>query len=329
MPGATAQSDAFDNNLTFKFAAGATCFLVYDTVLHVADEVCVPFGLEFIIALTHTGLRWQVEYIWRSILAMIAASDAGHAWKPTQFVVEAILIVRIYALFNHNVPILTLIAVLYVGEITAMVTVLALSIPKMTFTSHCLHVLLLGSGLMPAALRIISLSFETLLFALTIIKFCTSISHSALGRGSILFVLVRDGTWAYAIIFVIMLTNTLLYHLVDNPLAGLCFLALTFSSICGVSLRSIWTAGSADTMQFTPRSTFMSDRMSDNDIELHCSYGVATIEFAASLHESPPKPTRTNCHLHVKRDHSGSVNVLAKHPALMTATPMYVFQKAI
>lgn len=62
---------------------------------------------------------------------------------------------------------------------------------------------------------------------------------------------------------------------------------------------------------------------------LQCSYGVATIEFAASLHESPPKPTRTNCHLHVKRDHSGSVNVLAKHPALMTATPMYVCRKAI
>lgn len=126
---------------------------------------------------------------------MIAASDAGHAWKPAQcqdwiiyqlsfnecltVVVEAILIVRIYALFNHNVPILTLIAVLYVGEITAMVTVLALSIPKMTFTSQCV---ITSTPVVFTSYWIISLSFETLLFALTIIKFCTSISHSALGR---------------------------------------------------------------------------------------------------------------------------------------------------
>lgn len=274
--------------------------MVYDTVLHVADEVeYIWSGQGIWVKYAYAFVRHLPYLVQGSILAMIAASDAGHAWKPAQcqdwiiyqlsfnecltVVVEAILIVRIYALFNHNVPILTLIAVLYVGEITAMVTVLALSIPKMTFTSQCV---ITSTPVVFTSYWIISLSFETLLFALTIIKFCTSISHSALGRGSILFVLVRDGTWAYAIIFVIMLTNTLLYHLVDNPLAGLCFFwQLSVMSFAGSHVllnlrrlavrhtthyrRSIWTAGSAHTMQFTPRSTFMSDRMSDNDIELH------------------------------------------------------------
>ena len=51
--------------------------------------------------------------------------------------------------------------------------------------------------------RILPLAFETTLFALTLYKFITSVSErSVLGRrNSIMFVLMRDGTWAYAIIF--------------------------------------------------------------------------------------------------------------------------------
>lgn len=46
--------------------------------------------------------------------------------------------------------------------------------------------------------RLSSLAFETFLFALTLIKFFQSISRC---RSSILFIFMRDGTWAFTLIF--------------------------------------------------------------------------------------------------------------------------------
>ena len=85
--------------------------------------------------------------------------------------------------------------------------------------------------------RLSSLAFETFLFILTLIKFFQSISRE---RTSILFVFVRDGTWAFALIFgkcltsfmycvlthpghgtVAMLLNMLMYKLNKTPLAGM------------------------------------------------------------------------------------------------------------
>ena len=83
--------------------------------------------------------------------------------------------------------------------------------------------------------------FETYLFALTLIAFFHRLVVEA-KRNSILFVFVRDGTWAYAVIFgachnyvifshvlivslsVSLLLNTLMYKLEANPLAGMGYL---------------------------------------------------------------------------------------------------------
>jgi len=113
--------------------------------------------------------------------------------------VEALLIIRVFAMFDNNTAVVTLVSILFVAEIAAMITVLALSIPRMEFASDCLitHI--------PAVFTsywILSLSFETVLFGLTLVKFFTSVS-TRLGQQSIMYALVRDGTWAYAIIFVI------------------------------------------------------------------------------------------------------------------------------
>ncbi|TFK89678.1 hypothetical protein K466DRAFT_17068 [Polyporus arcularius HHB13444] len=72
---------------------------------------------------------------------------------------------------------------------------------------------------------ILPLAFETTLFALTLFKFATSVSgRSVVGRkDSIMFVLLRDGTWAYAVIFAAMLLNTVFYAVETTPLAGVSF----------------------------------------------------------------------------------------------------------
>jgi len=156
-----------------------------------------------------------------------------------------------------------------------MITVLALSIPRMEFASDCL---ITHTPAIFTSYWILSPSFETVLFALTLVKFFTSISRR-LGGQSIMYALVRDGTWAYAIIFVIMLMNTLMYHLVDNPLAGICFFwELSVMSFAGshvlLNLRrlavrnspradSVWTVPEADTIQFSSRATNTAQRRGD------------------------------------------------------------------
>ena len=47
--------------------------------------------------------------------------------------------------------------------------------------------------------RPISLAFETVLFVLTLVKFCMFFGETR--RQSIMMRLMKDGTWAYAIIF--------------------------------------------------------------------------------------------------------------------------------
>ncbi|CCM03308.1 uncharacterized protein FIBRA_05436 [Fibroporia radiculosa] len=267
-----------------RFAVAATCFLVYDTLVHIPDEI------EFIWIGQQTWTKWaygfirHIPYIAQgTILFLVTESASGYVWRPDQcrswivyqltvnealtIIVEAVLIVRVYAMFRRNVILRALVLILFVAEITAMITVLALSIPNMEFTTRC--IIVHAPSLFPSY-WIFSLVFETILFGLTLYKFFTSMSthhHS----GSILYVLARDGTWAYAVIFMIMLTNTLMYHLIDNPLAGLCFFwELSVISSAGAHVllnlrrlavqdrqtkRSYWATGNSETIEFSSQMT--------------------------------------------------------------------------
>lgn len=60
---------------------------------------------------------------------------------------------------------------------------------------------ILNTALTSHGSRTLSLAFETTLFALTLFRFASTVAAAPVHRHSILFVLVRDGTWAYAIIF--------------------------------------------------------------------------------------------------------------------------------
>ncbi|KAH9942834.1 hypothetical protein B0H21DRAFT_749642 [Amylocystis lapponica] len=228
--------DAYYATVTFEVAVSATCFLVWDTVINLSDEV------EFIWQARRSWIKWTYVFVRHfpylaqgSILTLIAASYTGQTWTSTQcrdwiiyqltamealtVAVEAVLIIRVYAMYNRSPIILAIILFLFLAEVTAMVAVLALTIPKMTFTAQCI---ITSTPTIFTSYWLFSLAFETILFGLTLVKFFGSVSRY-LGRHSVFFVLVRDGTWAFAIIFVIMLLNTLMYHLVKNPSAGICF----------------------------------------------------------------------------------------------------------
>lgn len=70
--------------------------------------------------------------------------------------------------------------------------------------------------------RIVSLLFETILFALTMLRFCAAV-REGWGRGPVLRRFVSDGTWAYALVFATMLVNMMLYKYVRSTLTGICY----------------------------------------------------------------------------------------------------------
>jgi hypothetical protein len=106
-----------------------------------------------------------------------------------------------------------MIIIAFLAELVMMSSCLAIILPKAIFTPGCLvaHVPGLSMAFWYVLLRMrttfrsddgryrmSSLAFETFLFVLTLIKFFQTISRD---RSSILFIFMRDGTWAFALIF--------------------------------------------------------------------------------------------------------------------------------
>lgn len=258
-------------------------------MVNLADEI------EYIWTGRCSWIRWAYVFVRHfpylaqiSILALIADSLWGSSMhNPIQcrdlliyelsvnealtIIVEAVLIIRIYAMFNCDTRILTVVLILYVGEISAMVTVLAISIPRMEFTTGCI---ITYAPSVFTSYWMISLAFETILFGMTLIKFFVTVaSDRSLRRSWIMYILVRDGTWAFAVIFTAMLMNTFMYHFMHNSLAGLFFLwELSVMSLAGshvlLNLRRLavqtnsfkdsqWTSDETNTtVQFTSRVTY-------------------------------------------------------------------------
>ncbi|KZT20219.1 hypothetical protein NEOLEDRAFT_1182742 [Neolentinus lepideus HHB14362 ss-1] len=133
--------------------------------------------------------------------------------------VDLILIIRVYALYNRNRILLCILSTIYAGLIGVLCFALSTIIPRMIVDSHC------ASITMPVQNYIYwlpSLSFETILFALTLYKVFES-RRLGWRRSPILHQFVRDGTWAFALIFAAMLAITITYSLLHSPLTGVCF----------------------------------------------------------------------------------------------------------
>ncbi|OCH87363.1 hypothetical protein OBBRIDRAFT_796292 [Obba rivulosa] len=227
-----------------RVAVAATAFIVWDTIIHLADEI------EYIWQGRHLWTKWcyifvrHVPYLVQgTILYLTDTVSAGRTFSHAQcrdwivyefasvesiiVAVEVVLVVRVYAMYNGSKTIMILMVLRFLLEVSGMVTILIVTVPRMTFADTC------DITSMPrvfACYWLFSLSFETLLFALTLVKFLRSAAYHV-HRKSLFAVLLRDGVWAYAFIFAAMLSNTLMYQLVHNSLAGVLF-------FCEISVMS-------------------------------------------------------------------------------------------
>ena len=95
-----------------------------------------------------------------------------------------------------------------------MIVTLIFVVPGVSFDAACTvvrsppsliifaygHILLTSTTILTLFYSAAFVSFESVLFILTLIKFLVAL-RSGWGRTPVLFLLVRDGTWAFILIF--------------------------------------------------------------------------------------------------------------------------------
>ncbi|KAF8587010.1 hypothetical protein K439DRAFT_1631137 [Ramaria rubella] len=156
--------------------------------------------------------------------------------------VEILLVMRIYAFYGKGKRVLVFMLILLALEHAACITLLVLGLPNFDITPSpfpsnihvgaCIVVKL--TALFPNY-WIPGLGFETVLFVLLVIKFVLE-KRSGTGGSHLLIIFVRDGAWAFAIIFAMLLWSTLAFEL--NPQKGEVALTwlLTGLGFCGSRL---------------------------------------------------------------------------------------------
>ncbi|EMD34876.1 hypothetical protein CERSUDRAFT_125397 [Gelatoporia subvermispora B] len=263
-----------------RVAVAATAFIVWDTIIHLADEVeYIWRGPRLWTTWCYAFVRHVPYLVQGTILYLTNTVSSGktfsyeqcRGWIIYQFasveaiivVVELILIARVFAMYHGNRAIRVVTLAFYCMEIIGMTGILVVTVPNMGFSNTC------DVTSMPrvfACYWIFSLCFETFLFTLTLFKFFRSAACYLHDR-SLLLMLVRDGTWAYTAIFAVMLTNTLMYQVVKNSLAGVFF-------FCEISVVSF--AGSHVLLNLR--------RLAKQSPELKVSSGMTTQTIRFSSH---------------------------------------------
>ncbi|KAI0348131.1 hypothetical protein BDW22DRAFT_1365591 [Trametopsis cervina] len=202
---------------------------------------------------------------------------------------EAILVVRLYFLFNQNKALLCLISTTLVIEIVARIVIWVLLNPRMKYTPHCLL-----ERSIPAysiILWIMSLVFQGLLFILSIIKLSRSLTWvSSLHSFVSDIKLSRSLTWVSSL-------HSFVSELITDHISA--FLAIAAShivativgrvlSVWGIEMGYLWTL---TVMSLSGRKIILSAKVSSASISVfHASAPYNQDSF--SLHFGPPtEPT--------------------------------------
>ncbi|KAI0646457.1 hypothetical protein C8Q79DRAFT_962741 [Trametes meyenii] len=143
--------------------------------------------------------------------------------------VHVILIVRVYALYNRS---RILLQVLGVGcAVTLCVSLLGEYFASSSYKYGRMCLLVSAPHTMLPGLAWLSpATFDLILFTLTLIKFYES-RREGLSRLPILDTIMRDGTWAFLLSFVVMMLNTLVFsRTITTEMSGIAY-TCTMSSL--------------------------------------------------------------------------------------------------
>jgi len=238
-----------------RLAASQNCvaafaFLTWDILITMEDEVehvwNKPFVLTSYLYVFVRYWAWIAQVALMNGVDTIVTSqkqlnmDQCRAWLTWQTVsteiemaaVELILILRVHALYGRSRRILCFLLGLAAFEFITMSASLAVSIRGSQSNASC-------ETRLPRAIIAYAVSiclFEALLFFMTLWKVTLGMRHRWRNI-HVLRVLLRDGLWAFALVFVVILANALVISLVKNELSAVCLpWLLTSTSFAGYRL---------------------------------------------------------------------------------------------
>ncbi|TFK44353.1 hypothetical protein BDQ12DRAFT_672835 [Crucibulum laeve] len=245
VPYANAQSAA-GAQVVNRSSVASLSFLVWDIIITFDDEVkliwsrpwnytkFVYFFVRYIpvmvqISLLFIGSELTPHFHFTPHDCYIWQVYQGVAASTILLLVDTILILRLHALYHGNKLVRRIVAAFFVTEIIGIVVGLSLALPAITYDSICLV------NSVPPTLTIYgagSIIFQAAVFALTAWKFIEA-ARSGWGDVPLIMLLMRDGTWAFFLLFFTYVGQLALYGLKNPAMAGIlyCWLltALSFS----------------------------------------------------------------------------------------------------
>lgn len=273
----TSAEDVWGATLVNRSSAAAIAFLVWDVLITFGDEV------DLVWSKPHTfRMKWLFLFVryFAVALQLSLIFDGTDVAKPFHYTlhacriwyifqevstqvliaaVEIVLMLRVQAIY-HRQPIITNgLYALFLAENTCMVIALVRVVPGVEFDEACI-VTRSPFGLVYFAAAFIS--FETLLFVLTLVKFISAL-YAGWGDTPVLTLLVRDGTWAFALIFAVLCINAAFFLGAPNAMAAVAYQWLiSVESFAGARLilnvlaleeshNSLTTSGTQTSIRFT------------------------------------------------------------------------------
>ncbi|KAF7315219.1 hypothetical protein MIND_00036300 [Mycena indigotica] len=286
----------YATQVNYRSSLAALTWLLYDIFLTFEDEVKYVWPKPWsIIKAVFYFIRYVPLFVQLSILTIGSPEltpgfhfthHACFIWQVYQvtatitiFVaVDYVLILRVYALYHNNPLIRKIVLVAFATEVVLMVTGLVLSLPTIQFdelcvVSHASTILLLYVGA--------TLLFQTFLFSLTLIKFVRAI-RDGWGDTPLVVLVMRDGSWAFVLLFAVVVGTASLYEVKNHYFAAVLFCwLLSVFSFCGyrvlLNLDRLSAAPRMPTRQTTTNQApfeFTTQLVSEDSqlSQLHSSY---------------------------------------------------------
>lgn len=175
---------------------------------HYTESDCVKWYI-----FQEVGTQLLVAVV-ESILIVRGMLSIFRAVIPTDYS-PIIHFSQVHALYDRNRNVTVPLVVLFLLENLAMMVTLIFVVPGVTFDATCTvirsppsliifaygHILLTASAILILVFYSAAfVSFESVLFILTLIKFLLAL-RGGWGRTPVVFLIVRDGTWAFILIF--------------------------------------------------------------------------------------------------------------------------------
>jgi len=134
------------------------------------------------------------------------------------------------AFYFHNRTVRWIASLAYILEIMAMCVALGFALPRISFDANCVVInvpITLGINIGAPIL------FQFLLFILTAYKFITCL-RSGWGHIPVIRSFMRDGTWAFFLVFFVLVGQILISGLANHAFSGVLFgWVLSLYSFCG------------------------------------------------------------------------------------------------